>query len=170
MADMSADVLRNNLTNPARTYLWEIRFSNMIGGGSDIIEARCQSASIPGRSSHGIRIPYKGTPGIKFPGKLTMPQTWSLSFVENVDRKVFDALYGWQQAIQNARTGIGLPDVSLKTDIYLKCLNQATGQPWLTIKLIGAWVEDIPEVALTYDANTIVHFRATFSYDRWEKE
>jgi|GEM_PF-6728974 len=170
MADMSADVLRNNLSNPARTYLWHIYFTTMIGGGDAAkVEGRCQSTSIPSRSTRGIHLPYKGTPGLKFPGKLTQPQIWRCRFVEGIDRKVFDALYGWQQTILNARTGIGSPDPTLKTEIHLKCINYGNVD-WLAIKLVGAWLEEMPDVPLTYDANTFIHFDASFSYDYWEKE
>lgn len=124
MADMSSDVLKNNLTNPAKTYLWEMMFTNPVGGGdSNVMDLRCQTTTIPGRSHGEIIIPFKGTPGIKFPGKLTMDHNLAMTFIEGTDRKVFDALHGWSEAITSARTGIGGPDVAIKSDIYLRMLD-----------------------------------------------
>jgi len=170
MADMSQDVLKNNLTNPAKGFLWEVMFVNPIGGGdADALDARCQSSSIPGRSVGEITIPYKGTPGVRFPGKLQMSHNWSVTFVESTeDRKTFNALHAWHQAIVNDRTGLGGPDPAIQSDVYLKCLDQE-GTTWLTIKLVGCYVSEIGEVSLSYETNTNIVFPVTLSYDRWEK-
>jgi len=166
---MSVDSLKNNLTNPARVYLWDIIIPSPKGGGDgNSLELRCQSTMIPGRSVGEIKVPYKGTPGIKFPGKATMSQKWTATFVEGLDKKIFAALTGWAQATINARTGIGLPDVMLKSDIYLWCL-KSDGKPWLKIKLVGCYVESVEDVPLTYDTEAIVVFNTTFSYDYWEE-
>ena len=168
MADMSADILRNNLTNPAKTYLWEMLFTNPVGGGdSDVMDLRCQTTSIPGRSHGEILIPFKGTTGIKFPGKLTMSHTLTMTFIEGTDRKVFDALHGWSEAITSAKTGMGGPDVTIKSDIYLRCLDMQ-GNVWMTIKLIGAYIQVVDDVPLNYEDDTSIYYNATFSYDRWE--
>jgi hypothetical protein len=168
MADMSADVLKNNLTNPAKTYLWEMLFTNPIGGGdSDVMDLRCQTTVIPGRGHGQITVPFKGTPGIVFPGKLTMSHTWTMTFIEGTDRKVFDALHGWQEAITGARTGVGGPDVAIKADVYLRCLSMQ-GEVWMTIKAIGMFVQNVDDVPLNYEDDTSIYFNATFSFDRWE--
>lgn len=170
MADMSADVLKNNLTNPAKSFLWEVLFTNPIGGGdADALDTRCRSTSIPGRSTATIHIPYKGTPGIQVPGKLKMSHNWSVTFLENTeDRKTFDALHNWHQAIVHDRIGVGGPDPVIKSDIYLRCLDQA-GSVWLSIKLIGCFPADLGEVSLSYEDNSTIVFPCTISYDRWER-
>ncbi len=170
MPDMSADVLKNNLTNPAKSYLWYVMFTNPIGGGdADALDTRCRSASIPGRSVGTIDIPYKGTAGIRVPGKLQMSHSWSVSFLENTeDQKTYNALYAWHEAIVGARTGIGGPDLAVKSDIYLRCIDQA-GNVWLTIKLIGAFPSELGDVSLSYEDNSTIQFPVTWSYDRWEK-
>jgi len=170
MADMSADVLKNNLTNPAKSFLWEVLFTNPIGGGdADALDTRCRSTSIPGRGSSPINIPYMGTPGIVVPGKATLSHSWVVTFLENTeDRKTFDALYNWNEAIVGMRTGVGGPDPTIKSDIYLRCLDQA-GDAWLSIKLFGCFPSEVGEVSMSYEDNSTLIFSVTFSYDRWER-
>lgn len=169
MANMSADALKHNLSNPAKTYLWECIFTNPIGGGdADVMDLRCQTTSLPGRSHGEILVPFKGTAGIKFPGKLSMDHTWTVTFIEGTDKKVFTALHGWQQAITDAKTGIGGPDTAIKSDVYLRCLTM-DDSIWLAIKLIGCYPQSVDNVALDYESDTSVYFSATFSYDRWDE-
>ncbi len=170
MSDFSADVLKNNLNNPAKNFLWDMIFNNPIGGGdAKTLETRCQTTSIPGRGVGRITIPYKGTAGIVFPGKLNLDHTLSMTFVESsTDKKTWNAINAWQQAIINMRTGLGGPDVAIKTDIYLKCKDQQDNT-WLTIKIIGTYPEDMAEVPLSYASQDEIAFRVRWAYDRWEE-
>ena len=166
---MDIDSLRNNLSNPARTYMWEVLIPQMPGGGSsEDLELRGASASIPGRSVGAISIPFKGTAGMKVPGKNKMDQTWKVTFREATDSKVFDALNAWQEYILSAKTGTGSLDPAVKTTLYLNLLN-LEGETWSQIKLHGCYVEAIDAVDLSYEDEGVVVFGCTFSYDRWEK-
>lgn len=168
---MDIDSLRSNLSNPARTYMWEVLIPQIPGGdgaNSEDLELRGFSAAIPGRSVGVIKIPFKGTAGMKVPGKVTMSQTWTVQFREAMDAKVFDALHGWQQFILNAKTGVGNLDALVKTTLYLNMLN-LEGATWMTIKLLGAYIENMADVPLSYADEGVVVFSCTFSYDRWEK-
>jgi len=168
MGNMSVDNLKNNLTNPARLYLWEVLFTNPIGGGdAESLELRCQTTSIPGRSVGEILVPFKATAGLKFPGKLTMSHTWPATFVESIDKKVFDALQAWDQAIVDARTGVGGLDVAIKSNIYLR-LQDAAGNVYLKIKLVGCYVQAVDEVPLAFETEGVIMYSVTFSYDYWE--
>lgn len=166
---MSADNLKHDISNPARVYLFDVVLSKIIGGGNkDHLEVRAQSTVIPGRSFGDIHIPYKGTPGIKFPGKLIMPQLWPSVFVEGIDQEVFDAIYGWKQAIQNARTGIGGLDSSIKADIYLRLLDQQENVI-KKIKLVGCYPQSVDDVPVAYDDEAMIMYNVGFSYDYWEE-
>lgn len=169
MSNMSADNLRNNLNNPARLYLWDVVFINPVGGGdADALELRCQTATIPGRSVGEILVPFKGTAGIKFTGKLTMSHTWVASFVEGIDKKVFNALHAWQQAIMNARTGIGGLDTMIKANIFLRLIDVA-GNVFMKIKLVGCYLQAVDDVPVAFDTEGVVMYGTTFSYDYWEE-
>ncbi len=167
--NMSSDNLKNNLTNLARVYLWEVLFANPVGGGdAEALEVRCQSTAIPGSSFGSILIPYKQSPGVKFPGKLTMPHTWTCTFVEGTDRKIFDAIYAWKQAVVHDRLNIGGPDALIKSDIYLRLLDMQ-GSVSMKIKLVGCYPELTDDTPLTYENEAGVVYTVTFSYDRWQR-
>lgn len=166
---MSIDALRNNLTNPARVYMWDVVIPNLPGGGNeDTIEIRGFSSAIPGRAVGEILLPFKGTAGMKVPGKLDLTHTWAVTFRESTDKKTFEALHAWQEAIIGVKTGIGGPDPMVKADLYLRCLD-LNGSPWLKIKLVGCYVQGIDEVPLSYDADGVIMYTCTFSYDYWHE-
>jgi hypothetical protein len=166
MTEMSADSLKNNLTNPARTYLWEVLFATPVGGDTDTFLYRCRSTSQPGRSVGKIHLPYKQTGGVEYPGKLTYSHSWACSFIEGEDRAMFDALYDWAQAVVNDKTGLG--QAVLKTDAYLNLID-TDGTTSLKIKFVGAYLESIDEVALAQESENEIVYPAVWSYDRWEK-
>ncbi len=169
MAKMSADNLKNNLNTLAKIFLWDVVFVNPIGGGdADVLNVRCQSTTKPGRSFGSILIDYKATPGVKFPGRARLTHTFPCTFVESTDAKTYDALYKWMQAIWHDRLGTGLPDISIKSDIYLNLLSE-DGSISEKIKLVGAYVELLDETPLNYGTDAGIVYSATFSYDRWEK-
>jgi len=167
MSNMSADNLKNNISNPAKTFLWDVVIPNPIGGGdAESLEVRCQSTVIPGRSVGEILVPYKGTAGIKFPGKLTMSHSWVAVFIEGIDKKVFDTIYAWKQTVVNARTGVGGPDADIKSDIYLRLLDQQ-GNVFMKLKLVGCYPQAVDDVPIAYDDEANVMYNVTWSYDYW---
>ena len=90
--EFSYDVLKNNLTNPQRTYLWEVLIPKPVGGGSsETFAVRAQSTEIPGASFATINIPYKQTAGVVFAGKLQYDHKWNATFIEGEDHIVYDA-------------------------------------------------------------------------------
>ena len=169
MSKMGADNLGANLTNLARKYLWELTFSNPIGGGdAEALMLRAQSTAIPGSSFGAILIPFKQSPGIKFAGKLNMPHTWTTTFVEGTDGKVFDAIYAWKQLIVHDRLSIGGPDQIIKSDIYLSLLDQQ-GSVTRRIKLVGSYPELMDDTPISYEEEAALMYTVTFSYDHWER-
>jgi hypothetical protein len=169
MTKMNADNLKNNLTNLAREYLWEVDFVSPIGGGdAEALNARCQSTAIPGSSFGSILIPFKASPGIKFPGKLNMPHAWTCTFVEGADKKVFEAIHEWKQLVIHDRLNVGSPDVAIKSDVYLRLLD-IQGNTTGRYKIVGCYPELVDDTPLAYDREGPIVFTVTFSYDRWEK-
>ena len=166
---MNIDALTNNLSNPARSYMFEVLFPQIPGGGNaEDLEIRGFSSSIPGRGVGGINLPFKGTAGMKVPGKVKMDQSWKVAFREGTDASTFDSLYGWFQFIMDAKTGVGTPDPLTKTTIYLHCLD-LEGNAWLKLKLVGCYIETMDEIPVSFESEEVVVFNVTFSYDRWEK-
>lgn len=164
MSNMGINALRNNLDNPARSYLWEVLIPNPLGGDTETLLLRCRSTSIPGVSVGGILLPYKQTGGIKYPGKKTYSHTWSCTFVEGEDRAMWEAFYEAAQAIINDETGIG--SWGIKKDIYLH-LQDTDDTISKRIKLVGAYVESQEDIALSHEDETVILIAITFSYDYW---
>lgn len=179
MPEMSVDALRNDLSNPARSYLWELIIPNLIAtmGDPRTMMIRCQTAELPDRSVGTIQIPFRQTAGLVFPGKLTMSHTVDLQFVEGEDRKIFNALYVWSNAIVNNKTGkssgegfgLGLPintGVRYKADVFINLLN-TNGVIAQIIRLTGCFVQNVAKVPLNNEESEI-KINATLSYDTWE--
>ena len=168
MVFMGVNSLKNNLTNPARVYLWEIILPSLIGGGDPVaITIRAQSASMPGRSVGEILVPYKATAGVKYPGKLTYSHTWDVTFIEGEDKRIFDAIHNWNQKIIDDFDGVGDGDDTIKADMLLNLLT-TKGVPYNSYKLIGAYPQAVGDIALDYTTEAGVIFPVTFSYDSWE--
>lgn len=169
MGNFSADLLKNTLDNPARTYLWDVLIPKPVGGGDrDALQTRCQSVTFPGRSVGIIKVPYKQSAGIQLPGKLVYPHLWKAEFVENADGKIFDALYNWAQSLVHDITNVGVGDAFTKTDIYLS-LSDVAAAEWRRIQMKGVFFSEVGDVDLSYDSEGIIKFVATFAYDSWVK-
>jgi len=164
---MSVNNLKANLTNPARTYLWDVVIANPIGGGdTETLMLRAQSTSIPGRSQGQIAVPYKQSAGIEFPGKLAYDHTWDVTFVEGEDRKIFDSIYAWLQNVVHDVDNVGLGDPGVKSDILLQLIT-TKGEEWMRIKLIGCYPLRVGSVDMSYNNESIVNFSVTWSFDSW---
>ena len=166
---MSVDSLKANLTNPARTYLWEMIIPALpsgIGQPDDLL-VRCQSSSLPGRSFGTILVPYKQSAGINYHGKLTYSHSWTCTFIEGEDHKIHDAIHAWNQHIIDDLDNIGAGDTAIKTDIYLTLLT-TKGDTYRKIRLVGCFPQDVADVDMSYDDENVVRFSVTFSYDKWE--
>jgi len=167
MANMGADALRANLTNPARLYLWEVEFPNPVGGGDrDALKVRCQSTQKPGRSVGRIHLPYKGTAGVNFPGKVAFSHEWACTFVEGTDMLISRALHTWQNMMMDPRTGQGSLDVSIKADAFLRLKDQADTIVDTT-KLVGCFPLAIDDVPLSNEDENIITYNVTWAYDYW---
>ena len=166
--NMGIDSLKGNLTNPARTYLWQVIIPVPIKGGSTTYQLRAQSSQIPGRSNEEITIPYLQTAGIVVAGKLSYPHKWQCTFIEGEEKLIFDAIHDWQQAIVDDVFGVGVGDPSYKTDVYITLLT-TQGDTFMALKIKGAWIQNNADVGLTYaSGDGTVKYAVTFTYDSWE--
>lgn len=161
---MSVNSLRNNLSNPGRVYLWEVLFPSPLEGDTETLLLRAQTTEMPERSFGSILIPYKQTAGIKYPGKLTYPHTWDITFVEGEDRAIIQTFYDWCNRVIDDKTGVG--DLVVKTDIYLHLID-TNGNVSKKIKMSGCYPERMGNVSMDYNSEEEMKFTITFSYDVW---
>jgi hypothetical protein len=168
MGQMNMDALRQNLT-PQRTYLWEFEIPSPKGiGGADIWIIRAQAIEEPGRSFEPINIPFKGTGGIRIPGRETYDHEFKVSVLEGEDAKTYEAIQSWMKLIRDNTTGKGSPDPDLKTDAIVTLLNSA-GVATKRIKVVGMYPQSKDDVALGYAINDAMKYDITFAFDRWEE-
>lgn len=170
MGILNADALKNNLSNPARPWMWELVMPNPRGDGdTETLRLRCQSASIPRRGVSTFNIPFKQTAGVEYAGKLEYDHTWDLEFIEGEDRAIWDAFYSWCQLCIDDYAGTGVDDADLKTDIYLTLLTHTDGTIYSKIKLIGCFVKEMKSVNLTQgEGRDAIKIGVTMNFDRWE--
>lgn len=169
MANMDVNALKAQLGTPQRDFLWEIVVPAPIGGGDvETFQLRAQSTKIPSREQGQIKIPFKQTPGIKVPGKVSFEDTWTCTFIEGEDHKVRDAMVGWMDLIVNPTTGTGTGDSSIKTDIYLNLLTVVGGTA-TSIKLKGCYIKGLGSINLAFSSEDTVKYEVTFSFDSIEE-
>ncbi len=165
VATMSVDSLRNNITDPARGYLWELIIPNPLAGDTETFLIRARTASMPQRTFGNIHIPFKQTAGVEFPGKITYPHVWAITFIEGSDRQVLHDLYSWMNQIIDDKTGIGV--LVTKVDMYCHLID-TTGATNGKYKMVGCWPEAINEVGLDWDSEAEINIPTSWRYDRWE--
>jgi hypothetical protein len=171
MPILNSDALKNNCSNPARGYLWEVLIPKPPGGGNtEDLRLRCMSASVPSRSFTKIHIPFKQTAGIEYAGKIEYDHTWTLRFLEGEDRAIFDAFQAWCQLVINDYTGVGVPDPAYKTDIVLTLLTRSEGAVYNKIKLIGCWPSKMNETEVGNDQDKEIQLTVIMNFDRWEPD
>jgi len=166
MPEMSINSLKSELTNVARSYLWELLIPSPIGdGGAKTILTRCMTTNIPGRSVGNIHVPYKQTAGLEFPGKLSYDHTLECTFIEGEDKETFNAFYSWAQAVVNDRQGTG--SGSYSTDMYLSLITRA-GEEYHKLWFHDCYVDAISQVPLDQGADGEIRYTVTFRFNWWE--
>lgn len=164
--DLSIEAIKANLSDPLRTYMWELFIPNMPGGGDvEAVRLRCVTAELPNVASEPITVDWRAM-RFRIAGKLNFSHTITLSFLESSDIRLLVALYSWRKLIIDPETGAGNSPKDYKTDSYLSLLNMA-GTAVLTVKLIGCYPEDVQAVALDMATNEIIKQPLVLSYDRW---
>jgi len=148
--------------------MWEFEIPSPKGvGDADVWVLRTQAVVEPGRSFTPIDIPYKGTGGLRVPGKEVYSHEFTVRLLEGEDAKGFEAVQSWMKLIRDNIDGVGLSDPSLKTDAVVRLLT-TQGEVAKQIKIVGMYPQAKPDVTLNYDDNAIEAYEITFAYDRWE--
>ena len=168
MGNMGVDSLKANLTNPARSYLWDVIIPVPVGDGDNTTyQLRAQSTEIPEVSTGATNIPYKQTGGVEVAGKKVYSHTWACTFLEGEDTLMYDALYGWCQKVVHDVAGVGVGDPLYKTDAYVNLLG-VDGSTTKKFKLKGAWIQTIGSTSLSYADDGVIKYSVTFRFDSFE--
>lgn len=161
------DTVRNVLTNPARSYMWEMHIPNLLGGGdSSALTLQCQSTEIPDYSINPIHIDYKQSAGFDVPGKPKF-SPWNTTFIDTEDQVIYKAIYGWQQLINNRDTNTGLGDGQIRKDLYLSLLRTSDNEAYTRFRMVGGYPQSVDKVALAYGTDNLITLSVTWNYIRW---
>ena len=124
---------------------------------------KAKAASMPGSTIGEIAIPFRGR-------KLYVAgdreyETWDVTFINDVDMTVRNALESWHEGISTAVDNIGATDPSsYYADMKVEHLDKA-GNITKTYNMIDCWPTAISSIDLSWDnENSIEEFSATFRY------
>ncbi len=171
MSDIQVDKLKVNLSNPQRSYQFEVVIPNPLGSGdSETLLVRARSATVPGRSFGKINIPWKNSAGYNVPGKIKFAQSWNVVFVEGEDAAIKEAIESWMNLIADGETLIGLGDNLIKKNIFLRLLATDGITVTSTYKLLGAFPAEVQDAPVDMASENEVTYTVVWSYDRWEME
>lgn len=168
MPILSSSNLANNLSTPARVYLWNIIISNPIGGGDpDTLMLRCQSTQMPSRSVGIIEVPWQQDANIQYTGKLKYPYDWTCTFLESAeDGLTLTSFYNWAQTIITDSTAVGNLESNIISNIELQLIDP-TGNQWGQYTILNAFVKEIGNVELAYQSEEVIRLPITFRYSKW---
>jgi hypothetical protein len=98
-----------------------------------------------------------------------MPHTWTVTFIEGLDGKIFESIYNWKQLIVHDLLGVGGPDSVIKSNAYLNLLDQNGVKTTTRFQLSGIYPELMDDTPLSYDDESALLYTVTWSYDNWQK-
>ena len=122
-----------------------------------------KSGSMPGSTIGEIAVPFRGRK--MYVAGDREYETWDVTFINDVDMVVRNALESWHEGISAAVANIGPTDPSqYYADMKVEHLDKA-GRKTKTYNLVDAWPTAISAIDLSFDnENAIEEFSATFRY------
>lgn len=159
------------LTTPAKQYLWEFiipRVPASAGAAAEALTFRARVAAWPARGVTTATTNFKGHK-IRRPSKNNFTQTLSVTFEEGMDGVVISTLRNWFNAWLSEKTGVGQGEDAVMVDAYVRVLNHDESVV-LQGHIYGFFVENMPDVALSYEADGLLQVQATFGFSYWDLE
>lgn len=149
--------------NPAKMFLWDV----VIPGLPALTGIRAQTGQVPGVGNTDIDLFHMGQMA-KFAGAVEYEHTWAVTIVESEGGDIYNALYQWQQLVNNQADGIGGDPIVYKRDIIFTALT-SKGNPWMTKVIKNAYPKNIDTIDMDKAANTeAFKWGVTFNFDWWE--
>ena len=159
------------LATPAKQYLWEFIIPQVPAAAGAVAEAlsfRARVAAWPARGVTTALTNFKGHK-IKHPSKNNFTQTMPVTFQEGMDGVVIQALRNWFNAWLDEKSGSGQGESTVLTDAFVRILNHDESVV-LQGHFYGFFVENMPEVPLSYEADGLLQVPATFGFSYWDIE
>lgn len=150
-------------------YQFRITLANPPGVGAsvEVLQFRCQAASIPGKSIEEVLVNLGGY-NVKYAGRSIPAGTWSTSFVEGTDLSVVQRVKSWQELCHNQLTGVQQDSAGYKRTATIELLNNDLSVS-IGYRIIGIWPQDMPDIGMDKSSSEAVRAEVTWAYDAFEQ-
>ena len=126
-----------------------------------------KGTSLPAMSIEEIEIPFRGRT-IRIAGDRDFADPWTVTFINDTDFALRNALEVWSNSINDLATGSGLTRTTdYVADLSVTQLDR-DNTPLKTYLFVNAWPQAIGEIALASEsANEIEEFEVTWRYQHF---
>ena len=126
------------------------------------------ASNLPASTLGEIPVPFRGRT-IYVSGDRPAPETWTITFMNDTDFMIRNAMESWQNGINNMSDGEGLTNpADYQVDIFVDQLDR-NGATLKSYTLRGCYPESIADIELTYgQATDIESFNVIWQYQFFE--
>lgn len=159
------------LTTPAKPYLWEFIIPQVPASAGPVAETLTFRARITAWPARGVSTAFRHFKGhrTKHPTKNNFTNEISVTFEEGMDGIIIQTLRNWFNAWLSEQDGSSQGESAVKVDALVRILNHDQTVV-LQGHLFGFFVQNMPEAALSYEADGLLQIQATFGFDYWDLE
>lgn len=151
--------------NLLRPYNSELIIPTIPGGGdTDVLKTLVATSQLPQFGSNMFESNHPGGHTIKHPGRPNFSRQLSVTFNEDNNMSVYNALKGWDDLVFDVETGAQAPDEVVKVQAFINVLN-LNKEVTREITLYGFVIEQVSDTSMDNSQDAPVQIQATFSYD-----
>ena len=168
MATISIDQLRS-LPDYAQVTKWDINFVTLPAVGaigfplSDDLNIRCESVELPKATNQKFEVMTRGHKTLHS-GILDYGNTFTITFNETVDSKVFNFIKAWRELVWSSRQGQSFPKSDLEATILITLLDNQD-QPRAKYTVYGCFYEDADYGTVDGATSDVQKITLTLSHD-----
>lgn len=152
------------LPDAAQTVNFDLLFP-FVPGGSDAqsLTVRCKTTDLPGSKIEGIDIELHGVKK-REAGRAMYDHTFQATFMEAVDYKTYQLFRRWRDTARSWKNNTGANSGGYKVNLELDVYDNQ-GNTVRTMKLVGAWPEEVAQISYNGAESQAVELQVTFSFD-----
>jgi len=153
----------------ARPSLFEVTMTNPLNGASDSkFRFLCRAAAVPAATVGVVTTPYFGRQ-VKHAGNRTF-DPWTVTIINDEDFAIRNTLEQWNTEINTLQGNLRTAAAGVaqyKAGVADVVQYGKDGRAIRSYQFVGLWCSDISAMDLSWDAEAIQEFTATFQYDYW---
>jgi hypothetical protein len=151
-------------------FFCQISFPAMVDGSLATQKAvfLVKATSLPGSTLNVVKTSFQGRE-IKLAGQRTFEEPWKVTFYNDTDFSIRNAVESWVQIIQDAGSSVGLAYAEdYQVDMQVFQLDR-TGAPIKQYTFYDAWPSAIGEIELASEAEQAIEsFDCSFEYNYFD--